>query len=351
LAAGRVDAWVFSLLTSNFSLRLLWESSLADVAAIILAAGKSTRMRSDLPKVLHEVCGRPMLGFVVSVCRLTGVDRIVVVVGHGKDKVVDRFAAERDVSFVEQVEQHGTGHAVMCCREALAGFQGSVLVVAGDMPLVRRETLSDLVEIREQRGDAATIATTELDDPTGYGRIVRNGDGDLEAIVEHRDCTPEQLAIREVNVSYYCFDAARLWSGLNRLTPNPPKNELYLTDLVRIFGEEKSGVSAVVRVAPEDSMGINSRLDLAAVGRAMQDRLQRVLLNEGVTIVDPDNTWVEADVSVGADTVILPFSFIGLGATIGEGCRVGPYAYVRAGENWDDGSVIGPSKGMEVGVS
>jgi bifunctional UDP-N-acetylglucosamine pyrophosphorylase/glucosamine-1-phosphate N-acetyltransferase len=324
---------------------------LGEVAAIVLAAGKSTRMRSDLPKVLHEVCGRPMLGFVISACRLSGVDRIIVVVGHGKEKVMERFAAEHDVAFVEQVEQRGTGHAVKCCREALKGFEGSVLVVAGDMPLVRREALADLVESREQRGDAVTIATTELDDPTGYGRIVRDTNGDLAGIVEQRDCTEKQLAIREVNVSYYCFDAARLSSGLDRLTPNPTKNEYYLTDLIRVFREDGSGVSASVTVAPEDALGINSRLDLAAVGRVMQDRMQRALLNDGVTIVDPDNTWVEADVSVGADTVIFPFSFIGLGATIGEGCRVGPYAYVRAGESWDDGSVIGPSQRMEVGAS
>jgi bifunctional UDP-N-acetylglucosamine pyrophosphorylase/glucosamine-1-phosphate N-acetyltransferase len=264
---------------------------------------------------------------------------------------MERFAAEHDVAFVEQFEQRGTGHAVMCCREALNGFEGSVLVVAGDMPLVRREALADLVGTREGRGDAVTIATAELDDPTGYGRIVRDKNGDLDGIVEHRDCTEKQLAIREVNVSYYCFDAARLSSGLDRLTPNPSKNEYYLTDLIRVFREDGSGVSASVKVAPEDALGINSRLDLAAVGRVMQDRMQRALLNDGVTIVDPDNTWVEADVAVGADTVIFPFSFIGLGATIGEGCRVGPHAYVGAGENWEDGSVIGPSKRMEVGAT
>ena len=264
---------------------------------------------------------------------------------------MDRFSVEHDVSFVEQIEQRGTGHAVMCCREALGEFEGSILVVAGDMPLVRREALADLVEVREQKGDAVTLATTELDDPTGYGRIVRDKNGDLTGIVEHRDCTEKQLAIREVNVSYYCFDASRLSAGLDRLTPNPAKNEFYLTDLIRVFREDGTGASAVVRVAPEDAMGINSRFDLAAVGRAMQDRMQRALLGEGVTIVDPDNTWIEADVSVGPDTVIFPFSFIGLGATIGERCRVGPFAHVRAGETWEDGSIIGASQHVEVSAS
>lgn len=324
---------------------------MAEVAAIVLAAGKSTRMRSELPKVLHEVCGRPMLSYVLSACRLSGVDRILVVVGHEKERVIERFSADRDLTFVEQAEQHGTGHAVMCCREALKGFEGSVLVVAGDMPLVRRETLAELVDVRLERGDALTIATTELDDPTGYGRIVRDAKGDLEAIVEHRDCTEKQLAIAEVNVSYYCFDSAKLMNGLSRLTPNPTKGEYYLTDLVKMFRADGSGVSAEVKVQPADSLGINSRLDLAMVSRAMQDRIQRALLNDGVSIVDPDNTWVEADVSVGADTVIYPFSFIGQGATIGEGCRVGPFAHVKPGEACEDGSVLGPAGRMEVAAS
>ncbi len=321
------------------------------MAAIVLAAGKSTRMQSELPKVLHEVCGRPMLAYVLSACRLSGVDKILVVVGHEKERVVERFAADRDLVFIEQDEQRGTGHAVMCCREALAGFEGSVLVVAGDMPLVRRETLSDLVDVRVERGDALTIATTELDDPTGYGRIVRDARGDLVSIVEHRDCTETQLAINEVNVSYYCFESSRLMNGLSRLKPNASKGEFYLTDLVRMFRDEGSKVSAEVKVPPADALGINSRLDLAMVSRAMQDRFQRALLNDGVSIVDPDNTWVEADVSVGTDTVIYPFSFIGQGATIGEGCRVGPFAHVKPGENCEDGSVVGPSMRMEVAAS
>jgi bifunctional UDP-N-acetylglucosamine pyrophosphorylase/glucosamine-1-phosphate N-acetyltransferase len=305
-------------------------------------------MRTELPKVLHEVCGRPMLSYVLSACRLSGVDRILVVVGHEKQKIVDRFSADRDVVFVEQTEQRGTGHAVLCCREALAGFEGSVLVVAGDMPLVRRETLADLVDARVERGDALTIATTELDDPTGYGRVVRDGGGELVSIVEHRDCSDAQLGIQEVNVSYYCFDSGKLMGGLSQLTPNPTKGEYYLTDLVRIFRQAGDKVSAVVKVPAADALGINSRLDLAMVSRAMQDRFQRALLNDGVSIVDPDNTWVEADVSVGADTVIYPFSFIGQGATIGEGCRVGPFAHVKPSENCEDGAVVGPSVRVEV---
>lgn len=316
---------------------------MSEVAAIVLAAGKSTRMMSDLPKVLHEICGRPMLAHVLNACREAGVDRLIVVVGHGKEQVIERFAAEHDVEWVEQTEQRGTGHAVLCCREALKGFTGTVLVIAGDMPLVRREALADLIEAREQCGDALTLATTMLEDPTGYGRIVRDSAERFEAIVEHRDCNDTQRAIREVNVSYYCFDAERMFEALKKIEPEATKGEYYLTDTVRILRAGGHDVSATVKVAPEDALGINSRIDLALVGRAMEDRLQRALVEEGVTIVDPDNTWIEADVSIGAETTIHPFTFIGAGATIGERCRIGPFACVRAGETLEDGAVVGPT--------
>lgn len=314
---------------------------MSEVAAIVLAAGKSTRMMSDLPKVLHEICGRPMLAYVLNACRMAGVDRLIAVVGHGKEQVIERFASEHDVVWVEQTEQRGTGHAVLCCRETLKGFKGTVIVIAGDMPLVRREALADLIEAREQSGDALTLATTLLDEPKGYGRIVRDSAGRLQAIVENRDCNEAQRAIREVNVSYYCFDAERLFAALKKVEPETAKGEYYLTDTVRILRDGGHGVSATVKVAPEDALGINSRIELAVVGRAMQDRLQRALVEEGVTIVDPDNTWIEADVSVGAETMIYPFTFIGAGATIGERGRIGPFACVRAGETLDDGAVVG----------
>jgi len=308
-------------------------------------------MNSELTKVLHEICGRPMLAFVLNACRLAGVDRLIVVVGHGKEKVMEQFSADHDVVWVEQTEQKGTGHAVLCCREALKGFSGTVLVIAGDMPLVRREALMELIEAREESGDALTLATTELDDPTGYGRIVRDASGKLQVIVEERGCTDEQRAIREVNVSYYCFDAARLLPALERVKPDPTKGEYFLTETVRVLRAEGNGVSATVKVPPEDALGINSRIDLCMVARAMQDRLQRALMEDGVTIVDPDNTWIDADVSIGQDTTVYPFTFIGAGASIGEGGRIGPFAWVRPGETIGDGAVIGPMSQTGAGSS
>ena len=324
---------------------------LRETAAIVLAAGKSTRMNSDVPKVLHEVCGRPILSYTLNACRLAGVDRLIVVVGHGRDEVVRRYKSERDLSWVEQGEQKGTGHAVLCCREVLDTFFGSVLVVAGDMPLVRREALAGLIESREDTGDAVTLVTTVLDDPTGYGRIIRDGQGRLKAIVEECDCTTEQRKICEVNPSYYCFDAKRLFEAMDKVLPTGDQGDYYLTEAVRVLYDDGQGVSANITVAPEEAMGINSRLDLAVVNRVMQDRIQLGLMNEGVTIVDPDNTWIESDVTVGRETVVYPFSVIGAGAAIGAECRIGPFARVGVDQVVADGSAVGPAAHSEVAES
>lgn len=317
---------------------------MSETAAIILAAGKSARMKSDLPKVLHEVCGQPMLGYVIDVCRLAGAERVIVVVGHGKKQIRRRFEGQGDTQWVEQAEQKGTANAVLCCRKLLTGFSGSILVIAGDMPLVKRVTLAGLVEARERSGDALMLATTVLDEPSGYGRIVRDGEGRLEAIVEECDCTRKQRELREVNPSYYCFDAKRLFEALDRVEPGAKKGEYYLTDVVRVLSQAGHGVSASVQVPPEEAMGVNSRLDLAMVNRVMQDRIQARLMNEGVTIVDPDNTWIESDVSAGRETIVYPFSVIGAGATIGKRCRIGPFARVDGGAVVEDGSAVGPAE-------
>jgi bifunctional UDP-N-acetylglucosamine pyrophosphorylase/glucosamine-1-phosphate N-acetyltransferase len=317
---------------------------MADTAAIILAAGKSTRMKSDLPKVLHEICGRPMLAYVLEACQRAGIGRLIVVVGHGKEQVVDVFTERAGCAFVEQTEQKGTAHAVLCCREALADFSGRVLVIAADMPLVREETLRALLDENAGTGDAITLATTILDDPTGYGRIDRDGRGRLRGIVEHRDCTPEQLAIREANPSYYCFsDCGGMFAVLDQVGNDNAKGEYYITDSVGILIEQGRGAGAVAAVPPAEAMGINSRADLAAVGRLMQARIQAAWMEAGVTIVDPDSTWIDSGVEIGPDTVIYPFSYLANGSRIGPGCRVGPFACLTESQQLRAGQSVGPA--------
>ncbi len=247
---------------------------MSSTAAIILAAGKSTRMKSDVPKVLHEVCGKPMLSYTLDACCEAGIDRIVVVVGHQKERVIAAFSDRSNCSFVEQAEQKGTGHAVQCCKEALDGFAGQVLVIAGDMPLVRGETLKTLLNENTKTGDGITLATTILDDPAGYGRIVRDKLGGLVSITEHKDCIPEQLAIKEANPSYYCFDGRYMFETMDKVTNDNAKGEYYITDAVGILLSEGRGAGAIPAVPPEQATGVNSQEDLVVVEELMTARAE-----------------------------------------------------------------------------
>ncbi len=312
------------------------------LAAVILAAGQSTRMKTRLPKVMHEVCGQPMLAHVLNACRGAGITKLYVVVGFGGEVIQKAFAKDADVEFVQQAEQLGTGHAVQMCSDALRGFAGDVVVVAGDMPMIRSETLRDLVGGHRATGSAGSLATTVLEDPTGYGRIIRKTDGEFERIVEQRDCTDEQLNIREVNPSYYCFDWQTLVDSLARITPDNAKKELYLTDTMAIIRESGKTVRASTSVAAEDAVGINSRADLAGVNRLMQRRIQTQWMDTGVTIVDPNTTWLDGRCVIGRESVIQPFTCIEGGARIGRGGTIGPYALLRDGVVVEDGVTVGP---------
>jgi bifunctional UDP-N-acetylglucosamine pyrophosphorylase / glucosamine-1-phosphate N-acetyltransferase len=310
-------------------------------AAVVMAAGRSTRMVTEMPKVLHEICGRPMLAYVIDACRAAGIDRIVCVVGYRKEEVIAAFGHEPDITFVEQKEQKGTGHAVMVCREALSDFDGDLVIIAGDMPLLRHETLELLTRTHQSQNSAVTLATALLEDPSGYGRIVRDSYGNLEGIVEESDCSPEQKKIKEVNPSYYCFNSKLLFDALEQVRPDNVKGELYLTDALQILIRAGHRAVAITAVAAEDAMGINSRLDLAEVGRVMQNRIQRNLMNAGVTIVDPENTWIDVRAQIGQDTVVYPFTYIHGQVRIGRQCTVGPFAYLREGTVLADDVVVG----------
>ena len=314
---------------------------MADRVAIILAAGQSSRMNTKLPKVLHEVCGRPMLAYVLDACRDAGVEKIFVVVGYGKDQIVEYYKGQDDIVFVEQAEQLGTGHAVMCCREYLEDFAGQTLILCGDAPLIRTETLKTLIDKHEQEMSSATLATTIIDDPSGYGRIERDSYGNIQGIIEHNDCDEKQLEICEINPGYFCFDTPVLLDALDKITPNNVKNEYYLTDALHITIASGHKVTAVTAVAPEDAMGVNNRSQLSEASKIMQERIQSRLMENGVTIVDPPNTWIDVRAEIGQDTVIEPFTYIHGEVKVGCDCRIGPFAYLRTGTILGDDVVLG----------
>lgn len=315
--------------------------TIGDRIAVILAAGQSSRMNTKLPKVLHEVCGRPMLAYVLDACRKAGVGKIIVVVGYGKDQIIERYKDCDDLVFVEQSEQKGTGHAVICCKDQLAGFGGQTLILCGDGPLIRTETLNTLISKHDSEKSAVTLATTILRQPTGYGRIVRDSYGNMQGIVEENDCNEQQRQIKEVNPAYYCFNTPVLLDAIEKIEPNNVKNEYYLTDAIHILIGSGHKVVAITAVAPEDAMGVNNRAQLSEAGKIMQARIQGRLMDSGVTIVDPPNTWVDARAQIGQDTVIEPFTYIHGNIKIGNNCRVGPFAYVRDDSELKNDVILG----------
>lgn len=296
-------------------------------AAVILAAGRSTRMRSAIPKPLHTLCGRPLTRLVIDACRRAGIERVVVVVGHEAEMV--RAGLGDDVEYALQAEQRGSGDAARAAEPALRGFAGEVLVLAGDVPLLRPETLERLVAHHRCARAAATLLTATLDDPTGYGRILRSPDGTVARIVEHNDATPEERAIKEWNPSLYCFDAAALFGALARIRPNNAQRELQLTDTVGVLTADGGHVEAVATDDAREVAGVNTRVELAAAAATLRRRLLTDLMLSGVTVVDPAATYVDVGVTVGRDTVLEPQTFLHGDTALGEGCAIGPFARLR----------------------
>jgi len=298
------------------------------LTAIILAAGKSTRMKSKKPKPLHEICGRPMLSYVLEACYGVGCKKVLVVIGHGKEEIIAEFGGDKRITFVEQTEQLGTGHAVRSCVPHMKDVTGDVFILAGDGPLIRADVLRTLLHAHQDEKAAASMATAILDDPTGYGRIIRDEAGEFIEIIEQADATPEQRQIQEVFPSYYCIKAAELMLAVGKITNKNKKNEYYLTDLYAIIRQSGKKVTAVQAVLPEDVLAVNDRVQQAEVDAIMQDRIQRQLREAGVTIVSSASAYIESGVIVGPDTTIEPFTFIGAGANIGSGCVIGPFACI-----------------------
>lgn len=309
--------------------------------AIVLAAGQGKRMKSEKAKVLHEVCGQPMIRYVVNAARAAGAKTIVIVVGHAAEQIREYFNDEPDIVFAMQTEQLGTGHAVKICREVLADYQGPALVLVGDEPLLRPEPLVNLLDRQKEEQAACLLGTAVMHDPMGFGRIVRDPAGRFLRIVEERDCTPEERALREVNPSCYVFDLPGLWDALDQLGTGNAQGEYYLTDAPEHLKNMGRKVLAVHALDADDVLGVNTRQHLAQAGAVMQSRIQDRWMTEGVSIVDPRNTYIDSRAVIGRESVIYPFTVITGAVTIGSGCRVGPFSHLRDGTVLDDGVEVG----------
>jgi bifunctional UDP-N-acetylglucosamine pyrophosphorylase/glucosamine-1-phosphate N-acetyltransferase len=362
------------------------------LSTLILAAGEGTRMRSSTPKVLHAIAGRPLVEHAVRAAAGLDPAHLVVVVGHGRDAVRDHLdtvgkALGRPVSTTVQEEQNGTGHAVSCALSVLPpDLTGTVLVSYGDVPLLDTETLTALLAGHTEAGNAVTVLTASVEDPTGYGRIVRDAEGSVAAIVEQKDADAGQLAIREINSGVYAFDAAVLLDGLSRLSTNNAQGELYLTDVLGIARGDGKRVGALVVEDPWLTEGVNDRVQLSVLGAELNRRIVRGWQRAGVTVVDPGTTWIDAGVTlsrdvrlepgvqlhgettIGEGSVIGPDSTltdvrVGAGASVirthgsdallGDGVNVGPFAYLRPGTKLGDKGKIGTfveTKNADIGA-
>jgi bifunctional UDP-N-acetylglucosamine pyrophosphorylase/glucosamine-1-phosphate N-acetyltransferase len=342
------------------------------LAAVILAAGKGTRMKSKRPKVMHTLCGQPMLSWVMDAVTAAGVDQTLVVAGHGADQVARQVEGRAGVAL--QAEQLGTAHALLQAGPYLKDFPGQLLVLCGDTPLIEADTLLMLVQNHRSSGAAATVLTTEMADPAGYGRVIRDARGRVGKIVEHKDAAPEEKQIKEVNTGIYCFEVAGLFDTLGRIAPANVQGECYLTDVIEMYVRQGKAVNAVLLKDPAEVTGINDRSQLAEVELIMRRRVLGSLMESGVSVVDPASTFVDHGVVVGRDTVIQPFTMlqgrtvigedcvigpgsricgatVGNGVTIqnsivvdslvGDGCSIGPFSYLRPGTRLEEGVKVG----------
>jgi bifunctional UDP-N-acetylglucosamine pyrophosphorylase/glucosamine-1-phosphate N-acetyltransferase len=321
-------------------------------AVVVLAAGEGTRMRSAIPKVLHAVGGRSLVHHAVAAAATLDPEHVVVVVGHGRDQVKAHLAdVAPEVSSAVQDQQLGTGHAVGAALAGLPPLSGTVVVTYGDTPLLAGETLADLVAAHEAAGNAVTVLTAELADPTGYGRILRDADGDVQAVVEQKDATAEQRAIHEINSGIYAFDAAVLADALERVTTDNVQGEQYLTDVIAIARGDGRRVGAIRVTDTWQTEGVNDRVQLAAMHRELNRRTVERWMRAGVTVLDPGTTWIDVEVTLAPDTTLEPNTLlrgttsIARGAVVGPNCQLVDTVVGEAAEVTNttaDGAVIGP---------
>ena len=295
--------------------------------AVVLAAGKGTRMKSSLYKVLHPVCGKPMVDHVVGNMETLGAKEIVTVVGHGAEMVKDTLGDRS--TYVVQEEQLGTAHAVQQAERALEGREGTTIVICGDTPLITPATIEQLMQTHQEAGAKATILTAIVEDPTGYGRILRGSDDLVSGIVEQKDATPEQQNVKEINSGTYCFDNKALFEALKKVDNNNSQGEYYLTDVISILKEQGEAIAAFAAADADELLGVNDRVALSQAESYMRNRLALHHMREGVTIIDPASTYIGADVVIGSDTVLLPGTILEGETVIGEKSTIGPNSHLK----------------------
>lgn len=316
-------------------------------AAVILAAGQGTRMKSSQPKVLHEIAGQPLVAWPVGLARQLECETIAVVVGHGSEAVQEKLGHD-GLSFPLQVEQLGTGHALLMAEEALRGFAGTILLLCGDVPLLQQETLQQLLDLHHSESAAVTVLTAHVDEPYGYGRILRDGDR-VKAIVEEKDASDAERKVQEINSGIYAFEAPYVFDALRRVGKDNAQGEYYLTDVVAAACADGHTVCALQVDSVDEVQGINDRVQLSAAAKVMRARINEALMRQGATLIDPETTYVDATVQVGHDTIIHPNVTLRGTTTIGSNCLIESGAVVTDCEIGDrvhikPGSVMAESK-------
>ena len=310
-----------------------------ELRSIILAAGRGTRMKSELPKVLHAVAGRPMIEYVLDITRRVRSLTNYVVVGFGADKVKKTLGSS--LTYVLQDQQLGTGDAVKRVIPYLKSYNGDVLILCGDTPLLSEDIVGDLIKKHRHAKSAVTVLTARLNDASGYGRIIRNAQGDFIAIREQKNATDSERAIKEINVGVYCFKAKLLVAAVKQLKPNPLTKEFYLTDAIEWLLANQEKVETLVTDDETTAFGVNSRAHLAVAETVIRQRIIGAHMDNGVTVIDPATTYIEHGVAIGQDTIIYPCTYIQADVKVGSGCLVGPFARLRRGSILADGVEIG----------
>ena len=305
---------------------------MANLTAVILAAGKGTRMKSKLPKVLHKVGGHPMLEHVMDAAEAAGCRDNVVVIGHGAELVRELVGSRARIAL--QAEQLGTGHAVLQAADTLQDFTGTVMILCGDTPLLEAEELKKFYAEHVKSGAAATVMSAMMEDPFGYGRILRDANGDVAGIVEQKDASEEQKLIKEINTGNYCVEAPLLFEVLRTLGNNNAQGEYYLTDVLAKLRAMGKKVGGVITADSEMIMGVNSRRQLAEAESVMRRRILERLMDEGVTVMDPASTFIEKSVKISPDTTIYPYTWLQGETVIGEDCEIGPCVRMEKNNNY-----------------